>query len=44
MTLNKKYTNKKRFIHNYNQYRRAGLLVGFVPFDGHYYTLIVLPH
>lgn len=43
MTLNKKYTSRKRFIRNYSIYRRAGLLVDH-SFDGHYYILTVLTH
>ena len=41
MTLSKKYTNRNRFITNYHAFRRAGLLVSFLPFDGKYYTLTV---
>ena len=43
MTLDKKYTNRKRFIRNYSIFRRAGLLVNHY-FDGHYYILTVLQH
>lgn len=43
MILNKKYTNKARFIRNYSIFRRAGLLLSH-SFDGHYYILTVLQH